>query len=228
MKKMKMALMLAAAFAINAAGNADAQDIVLLDGTSSPAEAFTFGAFDGAPPVASADGIVLNVPAGAPDNFGGAGYRPDALANTPNLGDATAILVTARLDDAASGDFVVALREDFADSGTVDEGEFFSFSIPASAFTTTGFTTLSFDPTDPDFLVFTGTGNGVGGTNNGVLDANLFEVGLQTPFGGNTPLGVTLESVSIATAAAQVPEPGSLALLIAACPLLAARRRRTL
>jgi hypothetical protein len=222
MRKFKLGLMLVAAVAVGFASNANAQEIVLLDGTASPAADFTFAAFDGAPPTSTSEGIVFAVPSGTADNFGGAGFRGNNLANIADLSEATAILVTARADAGNTSGLVVAIREDFGDSGTVDEGEFFSFLIPATDLTS-DFTTISIDPAD---FIFNGTGNGAGGTNNGTLDANLFEVGIQSPFGGNDPLNVTIQSVAIAVPAAQVPEPSSLALLLGAVPALALRRRR--
>lgn len=229
MKKIKLALMLIAALALGTAGSTDAQEILLLDGTSNPEFDFAFDSFIASPPTTTAEGIVLNVPASTVvdgSNFGGAGYRTVQLANTPNLAGATELLVTARLEAGNTANLIVALREDFENSQTIDAGEFFSYTIDTTQFTSTGFTTVSFDLTDPPVPPFNGAGSGAGGTNNGVLDGQLFEVGLQSPFGQNNPLNITIQSVSIVTPTTAIPEPSSLALLLGVVPAMVLRRRR--
>ena len=131
------------------------------------------------------------------------------------MGEANAILINARLDAGNAADLVITLRE--VGDG-VAPGEFFSYTIPASSFTTGSFSTVSISPTSFGFN---------GDETNALLDETLFEVGIQSPFGQNNQQNITVRSISIETDAAVIPEPSSLALLLSSFSLLATRRKRS-
>ena len=109
----------------------------------------------------------------------------------------------------------ISIREAANPDGSGD-GEFFSFTIPASDFTTTGFTTVSIDPTSG----FNGE------TTNGVLDGILNNSGVQNTFGGADAQNVTVQSIDFVGPAPAVPEPGSLVALLSLGTVAALRRRR--
>ncbi len=143
---------------------------------------------------------------GSGDTFGGMGTAPVAPVD---LSGVTAIELTARIDVGNASDITVAVRE------TGGPGEFFSFTVPASSFTTTGFTTVTIDPT---------TGFN-GDTTDGILNGMLDNTSIQVPFGSATDAFFTVQSVNYVGAV--IPEPATLSgLFLGLCSLLGLRRRR--
>ena len=178
---------------------------VAVDFTGSVAPDFTFLAFDGG--VAStADGVDI-VLAPSADNFGGLGTN-GSLITMPVLSTSGAGFVTARVGATNDSPLIVSFRE-------AASNEFFSYSIPASSFNATTFTTVNFDLNSFFF-------------NGDVADATpneaIGEAGVQSPFGEGNAFDFTVANVGIVAAA--VPEPSSVSLLVLGGLALAGSRRR--
>ena len=147
------------------------------------------------------------VECGGGDTFGGMGTAPVAPVDLSGL---TSIELTARIDAGNTSDLTLSIRE------VGGPGEFFSFTVPASSFTTTGFTTVTIDPTVGFFN---------GDTTDGVLNGMLDNTSIQVPFGTETAAFFTVQSVNYVGAV--VPEPASFGgLFLGLCSLLGLRRRR--
>jgi len=197
---LKTTTTLAALATFAAATTASAQ--VLVDYSGDVAPDFTFGAFDGNV-TPGTDGVAVTVAGGA-DTFGGLGQNTTILAN-PVGSDADSLELTLQLGANNTSDFVVAVRE-----GTA--GEFFSYAVPASSFTTTGFTTVSI-PLNSFFFN--------GDTTDGILNEAIGETSFQSPFGGMEGIDAVVQSITYVP----VPEPTSLGLLGLGGLALIRRRR---
>ena len=190
--------------------NASAQTVIHLeDFTVNQTPLFDFGAFAGNTSF-SPLGLLTNIPASA-DSFGGIGVAPLAPVD---LTGTTSIELTAQVEPGNMSAIVVSIREAADAAGVI--GEFFSFTVPASAFAGGGFQTVSIDPTSG----FNGD------TTNGILDGPLDNSGVQTPFGGVDSQSFTVQSIAFLGDAPAVPEPGSLVALLSLGTVAALRRRR--
>lgn len=181
---------------------------VAVDFTGSVAPDFGFAAFDGAA-TPSADGIVITLAASG-DNFGGIGTNATLIAN-PSLSATGTGFVTARLGATNDSPLIIAFREGAST-------EFFSYSIPASSFNETTFTTVEFAL---DSFFFNGDNANADSTPNEAIG----EASVQSPFGAGNAFDFTVANIGIVADVA-VPEPASLALLGVGGLALAGRRRR--
>jgi len=142
------------------------------DFTTNQALRFTFGSFDlSSFPTAvsfSSEGVSTNIPASS-DSFGGLGVNP--ATSEVDLTGTTSIEVVARVDAGNQSDLVISIRE--APAGGQERGEFFSYTVSASNFPVGGgFVTVSIDPT-----------SGFNGDRtDGVLNGQLSDTGIQSPF----------------------------------------------
>jgi aryl-phospho-beta-D-glucosidase BglC (GH1 family) len=168
-------------------GNSFAQttSLYLEDFTSNQTLKYSFGSFDlSTYPTSnsfSSEGLVTNIPPSS-DSFGGVGVSP---INAPvDITGTTSIQVTARADAGNQSDLVISIREAIDAGGA--NGEFFSYTIPASNFPIGGgFVTVSVDPT---------TGYN-GDVTDGVLNGFLNDTGVQSPYAGTAAHRYTVQSV---------------------------------
>ena len=219
----KMVASLAIAVVGLCSASASAQvSLHLEDFTTNQTTLFTFGAFDDTNATFGPDGLTTNIPVGAVDNFGGIGVAAPSGQSTVSLDGLTSIEVTLQAEPGNVSDVVLSIREGVIGGAPADDGEFFSFTIPAASFAGGGFQTVSIDPTtgfNGDFPANPGS--------DGVLNGLLNNTGIQTPFGGNDLQNVTVQSVNFIGGPAEViPEPSSLALLMGLGSVIAIRRRR--
>lgn len=155
------------------------------DFTTNQALRFTFGSFDlSSFPTAvsfSSEGVSTNIPASS-DSFGGLGVNP--ATSEVDLTGTTSIEVVARVDAGNQSDLVISIRE--APAGGQERGEFFSYTVSASNFPVGGgFVTVSIDPT-----------SGFNGDRtDGVLNGQLSDTGIQSPFDGTGAHHYTIQSV---------------------------------
>lgn len=175
---------------------------VVVDFTGSVAPDFTFLAFDTAV-TPTDDGVTVTLPASM-DNFGGLGTNDNLIA-TPALSLTGTGFVTARVNATNDSPLIIAFRE--------ASGEFFSYSIPASSFNDTTFTTVNFDL---DSFFFNGDGS------DNTPNEAIIEASVQTPFGAGNAFDFTVANIGIEV----VPEPGSVSLLALGGLALVGRRRR--
>ena len=203
LSRVTIALAATAAVALSAAA---AQAVVVADYTNSVGPDFTFNAFDGNT-TPSAAGLVVDIPDGGANNFGGFGTNTSLLA-TPALSPDATFSITAQLGaNNAAATFNLAVSE----TGST---EFFVYSLPTSAFNTTGFTTLTLPLSTPPIFV-----NGGG---DGIVNNNLAQVSVQTNNPGGPAFNLTVASIDVTPGV--VPEPASLGALALGGLLL--RRRR--
>ena len=189
---------------------------VLVDYSGGVAADFTFEAFDGQV-TPTADGLQAAVPAGTTNNFGGLGQNTNILG-TPFHVSTDFLTVRVRRDaGTTASQFVVAIRE--RGPAQMVAGEFFSFNVDVPA-TEGVFVDLNV-PLDPSGSNF----NFNGDTEDGMLNDQIVEVSVQSRFGENNPLNLTVQSIT--TSATQIPEPGSIALLGSALVLGIGHRRRS-
>ena len=219
----KLAACLAVLIVASCGVNASAQSPDSLhfeDFTTNQMVGFLFGGFTPDNTTFGPDGITTDIAVSAvePSNFGGIGVFP--VGGPIDITGTTSLEVTGQLLSNNVDNVIISIREAANADGTGD-GEFFSFTIPASSFTTTGFTTVSIDPTSGFNGDFTNPGA------NMVLDGILNNSGVQNTFGGNDPQNVTIQSIDfVGPAGPAVPEPGSLVALLSLGTVAAFRRRR--
>ncbi len=179
----------------------EARATTLADYSGSVGTDFSFAAYDGNV-TPTADGIQISVSSG-PDTFGGTGTNVSILAS-PVLTASDTLTLRAKLGPDNSTDFVLAFRE--------ASNEFFSYSVPASAFNTNTF---------EDYTVDLSTFFFNGDTSDGIPNDAVIEVSVQNPFGGMGGADIVVQSIST-----NVPEPASIALLGLAGLAAATMRRR--
>ena len=192
-----------AAAAVALALTAQASGQVVVDYTGSVAPDFEFGAFSGGF-TPGADGISIELAASG-DNFGGIGTNAN-LISLPTLTPDGEGFVTARLLPGNDSPLIIAFRE--------SSNEFFSYSIPASSFNETTFTTVTFALNSFFFN---------GDVENATPDSALIEASIQSPFGVGNAFGFEVANQGVVAA---IPEPASMALLGMCGLAFVARRRR--
>ena len=183
---------------------------VLVDFRNSVAPDFAFEAFAGNT-TATAEGVQVAVPLGmqtmgTPNNFGGLGQNTSILG-TPAHTNTDTLTVRVRRDAGTTAtQFVVAVRE--RGPNTMTQGEFFSFNVAVPDVSTVGSFVDIQVPLDPSGANF----NFNGDSENMMLDDDVVEVSVQSRFGENNVLNLTVESITT-SAVTPVPEPSG-ALLV--------------
>lgn len=171
---------------------AQTNSLYLEDFTSNQTLLYDFGAFalatDPTATSFSSSGVSTNIPASS-DSFGGLGVAPSSSA--VDLTGTTTIEVTARADAGNASDLIISIRES-PNGGTI--GEFFSYTIAAESFPVGGgFVTVTVDPA-----------SGFNGDHtDGVLNGQLNDTGVQSPFNGTAAHHYTVQSVNFLSGPAE-------------------------
>ena len=171
---------------------AQTNSLYLEDFTSNQTLLYDFGAFalatDPTAASFSSSGVSTNIPASS-DSFGGLGVAPSSSA--VDLTGTTTIEVTARADAGNASDLIISIRES-PNGGTI--GEFFSYTIAAESFPVGGgFVTVTVDPA-----------SGFNGDHtDGVLNGQLNDTGVQSPFNGTAAHHYTVQSVNFLSGPAE-------------------------
>ena len=171
---------------------AQTNSLYLEDFTSNQTLLYDFGAFalatDPTATSFSSSGVSTNIPASS-DSFGGLGVTPSSSA--VDLTGTTTIEVTARADAGNASDLIISIRES-PNGGTI--GEFFSYTIAAESFPVGGgFVTVTVDPA-----------SGFNGDHtDGVLNGQLNDTGVQSPFNGTAAHHYTVQSVNFLSGPAE-------------------------
>ena len=148
--------------------------LYLEDFTVNQTLRYSFGSFESPSAISfNSSGVSTSIPAStAPDSFGGLGVDP--IDPPIDITGTTSIEVIASADAGNQSDLVISIRE--APVAGQANGEFFSYTIPASTFPIGGgFVTVSIAPTSFSFN---------GDVTDGVLNGSLNDTGIQSPFAG--------------------------------------------
>ena len=225
MKKLNLAIVLFAAMLVSALGISSAQAGIVIYEAGTPNADQGFFTFDDIVATDSADGVILDTSAGngadAAGLFGGFGNNSFPITGfDPAVSD---LVIEYRfLADDQLGFFNVVLS-DFDDVDSAQDNQFsFGNGNGTLVGDGSGFLTETIALSTP--ANFQQTSFNFTDSGDSIFNPGLRELQVQSAFANENALVVEIRSIEIVTA---VPEPGSIALLVLAAPLLVLRRRRS-
>ena len=223
MKKLNLAIVLFAAMLVSALGISSAQAGIVIYEAGTPNADQGFFTFDDVVAIDSADGVILDTSTGngadAAGLFGGFGSNAFPITDfDPAVSD---LVIEYRFLTGDQLGFFNVVLSDFDDVDSAQDNQF-SFGNGTLVGDGSGFLTETIALSTP--ANFQQTSFNFTDSGDSIFNPGLRELQVQSAFANENALVVEIRSIEIVTA---VPEPGSIALLVLAAPLLVLRRRRS-
>lgn len=223
MKKLNLAIVLFAAMLVSALGISSAQAGIVIYEAGTPNADQGFFTFDDVVAIDSTDGVILDTSTGngadAAGLFGGFGNNSFPITDfDPAVSD---LVIEYRFLTGDQLGFFNVVLSDFDDVDSAQDNQF-SFGNGTLVGDGSGFLTETIALSTP--ANFQQTSFNFTDSGDSIFNPGLRELQVQSAFANENALVVEIRSIEIVTA---VPEPGSIALLVLAAPLLVLRRRRS-
>ena len=223
MKKLNLAIVLFAAMLVSALGISSAQAGIVIYEAGTPNADQGFFTFDDVVATDSAAGVILDTSTGngadAAGLFGGFGNNSFPITDfDPAVSD---LVIEYRFLTGDQLGFFNVVLSDFDDVDSAQDNQF-SFGNGTLVGDGSGFLTETIALSTP--ANFQQTSFNFTDSGDSIFNPGLRELQVQSAFANGDALVVEIRSIEIVTA---VPEPGSIALLVLAAPLLVLRRRRS-
>lgn len=225
MKKLNLAIVLFAAMLVSALGISSAQAGIVIYEAGTPNADQGFFTFDDIVATDSTDGVILDTSAGngadAAGLFGGFGNNAFPITDfDPAVSD---LVIEYRFLPGDQLEFFNVVLSDFDDMDSAQDNQFsFGNGNGTLVGDGSGFLTETIALSTP--ANFQQTSFNFTDSGDSIFNPGLRELQVQSAFANGDALVVEIRSIEIVTA---VPEPGSIALLVLAAPLLVLRRRRS-